>query len=72
MFENLNMYWAAAKNIYHWIKNLHPDLYEEYQNIFTKTSLYWLQVEQEIHDFCKENNIDGRVFFHHNKIRKNK
>jgi DNA repair photolyase len=72
MFENLNMYWAAAKNIYHWIKNLHPNLYEEYQNIFTKTSLYWFQVEQDIQNFCKENNVDGRIFFHHKKIRKNK
>ena len=72
MFENLNMYWMTAKNIYQWIKKSHPDLLGNYQSIFAKTSLYWNHVEQEIRNFCQENGIDGRVFFHHAGIKKNR
>jgi DNA repair photolyase len=72
MFENLNMYWAVAKNIYQWIRKLHLDLFHEYQSIFSKNSMYWYHVEQEIRDFCKQNGINGRIFFHHSSMKKNR
>jgi DNA repair photolyase len=72
MFENLNMYWMVARNIYRWIEELHPELLHEYQSIFDKKNIYWDHVEHEIRSFCKENEIDGRLFFHHAKIKKNK
>jgi len=70
MFEDLNMYWSAAKNIYNWLEELHPELIEKYKIIFAKDSNYWKPVEQDIRNFCKENNIEGRIFFYHNKIKK--
>ncbi|MFC1819485.1 radical SAM protein [Thermodesulfobacteriota bacterium] len=72
MFENLNMYWAVAKNIYKWIKKSHPDLLHKYQSIFDKKSMYWNHVEYEIRSFCQDNGIDGRIFFHHAKTKKNR
>ncbi|MBA3028287.1 MAG: radical SAM protein [Desulfobacteraceae bacterium] len=70
LFENLNMYWMAAQNIYRWIKKAHPELFKEYQSIFGKNSTYWDQVELEIRGFCEDHGIDGRIFFHHAKERK--
>jgi len=65
LFENLNMYWIPAQNIYRWIKKSHPGLFREYQTIFGKKSSYWNQVERDIRRFCENNQIDGKIFFHH-------
>lgn len=72
IFENLNMYGPVAKNIYLWIKKLHPDLLSTYQSIFDKKSTYWYDVENDIQAFCKDNGIHGDVYFHHSQIKKNK
>jgi len=72
IFENLNMYAPVAKNMYQWIKKLHPDFRKEYQLIFDKKSTYWYDVEQEIQTFCQDNDIDGSIYFHHSQIKKNR
>ena len=72
MFENLNMYGPVAKNIYRWIKRSHPDMLLKYQPILEKKSMYWHQFENDIRDFCQDNGIEGRIFFHHSKRKKNR
>jgi DNA repair photolyase len=72
LFENLNMYGAVAKNIYGWINKSHPDVLPKYQSIFNKESMYWHHVEHEIREFCQDNGIDGRIFFHHSRNKKNR
>ena len=36
IFENLNMYWPVAKNIYQWIKKSHPEFLNQYKSFFDK------------------------------------
>ncbi len=65
MFENLNVRGSIWNSIKEWLKEKHPDLQEKYRQIYFSKSDYWDSVEKEIESYCREQNIDGRVYFHH-------
>lgn len=65
MFENLNVRGSIWNSIKEWLKEKHPELLENYRQIYFKKNDYWNKVENEIREFCKEQKIDGRIYFHH-------
>jgi DNA repair photolyase len=65
MFENLNVtgtVWGAVKLF---LEEKHPDLTEKYKEIYSKDSMYWEIVEEEIIQHCKKENLECRMYFHH-------
>lgn len=64
-FENLNLYPSIKGNIYEFLENNRPELIAEYEKIYARGSDYWHQVEKEIKNFCRENKINYKIFFHH-------
>lgn len=70
MFENLNIagsIWEAVKN---WLKEKHPDLLKDYENIYFSKNDYWDKAEEEIEQFCKEQKVSYKIYFHHRKNNK--
>ena len=65
MFENLNIIgtvWSSVKN---WLGERHPDLLGEYGRIYFTKNDYWDKVEEEIKQFCIEQKVDFKIYFHH-------
>jgi DNA repair photolyase len=65
MFENLNIkgtVWGAVKRF---LEANHHDLVQEYREIYSKDNIYWEIVEEEIIQYCKNENLDYRMYFHH-------
>jgi len=67
MLENLNVKGSVWDSIKIWLKQKHPELLKKYEEIYFTKNHYWDDVEKEIADFCKKNNIDCRIYFHHGK-----
>ena len=60
-------------NILNYINNKYADLYEEYINIYDrKNKDYWINLSNDIKNYCEENNIKYINYFYHEGIRKNK
>lgn len=71
-FENLNLRGSYKTFILNYIKEKYPHLLGEYQNIYQKHQKdYWLQLSQEIKDYCEANHIKYINYFFHEEIRKN-
>jgi len=66
-FENLNLYPSLRQNIFQWLKNYHPELIKKYQEIYFTKNDYWREVENEIKDYGKKNNLNFKIYFHHRK-----
>jgi len=66
-FENLNLYPSLRYNIFQWLKNCHPELIREYKKIYFSRNNYWYRVEKEIEDYGKKNNLNFKIYFHHQK-----
>lgn len=69
-FENLNIYPSVRDNIHAFFKKKHPELIDEYREIYKDSRVYWRGVEQEIKNFCKKEKVNYKIFFHHSDIRK--
>lgn len=67
-FENLNLYPSLRDNIFQWLKNYHPELVKEYRKIYFTNNNYWKQIEKEIENYGKKNNLNFKIYFHHRKI----
>lgn len=67
MLENLNVRGSVWDSIKIWLKEKHPELLKKYEEIYFAKSGYWDEVEREIGNFCQENNIDCRIYFHHGR-----
>lgn len=65
VFENLNVKGTVWKDIELWIKQKHPELYSKYREIYFGKSDYWEAEEAQIADYCAQNNIKPRIYFHH-------
>ncbi len=65
--ENLNLYPSLQNNIFRWLRNYHPELVKKYQEIFFTKNNYWNKIEKEIEDYRKENNLNFKIYFHHQK-----
>ena len=66
LFENLNIRANNKSKVIEFVKNYNPKLLDLYQN----TSEYWDKLEKEISNYCKEHQINFKIYFHHRKERK--
>lgn len=57
--ENLNLRGNYKGTIMNYIKGTHPDLVTLYESIYNKKDrTYWENLDKEIRDFCKEENLE--------------
>ncbi len=69
-FENLNIYPSVKEKIYSLLKNNFSELMIEYKKIYDNEKKYWDGVEKDIVRFCKKDDIDYKIYFHHKYIKK--
>jgi DNA repair photolyase len=70
-FENLNLRASYKSRVLNFIKYKYDYLYNEYLDIYQKKdNSYWYELEKEIITYCKENNIKYKMWFYHEKIKK--
>lgn len=65
-FENLNLYPSIRNNISSFLKKYNLDLLEKYKEIYFNKNDYWDKIEEEIKEFCKEEKVNYKIYFHHN------
>lgn len=71
-FENLNLRGSYKTTIMNYIKDKYSNFYEEYIEIYYKNNKkYWVNLSNEINNYCKNNNISFVNYFYHEEIRKN-
>jgi DNA repair photolyase len=64
-FENLNVKGTVWQDIAKWLKQRHPELYDKYYDIYFGRSDYWDVEEARISEYCIENGINHKIYFHH-------
>ena len=64
-FENLNLYPSIKDKIYRFLKKNKLELMEKYREIYSIKSDYWNIEEKRIKEFCRENEINYKIYFHH-------
>jgi DNA repair photolyase len=70
-FENLNLRGAYLPRVLEFIKSYFPNLVDAYNEIYIlKDGSYWQNLEKEIIDYCESNNVNYRMYFYHDKIKK--
>lgn len=67
MFENLNVAGSIWNFVKNWLEEKHPDLLEKYECIYFHKSDYWNKIEEEIKQFCEQQKVDYKIYFHHGK-----
>lgn len=67
MLENLNIAGTIWNSVKNWLKEKHPDLLKEYQDIYFSKSDYWDKAEEDIKKFCQEQKVECRIYFHHGR-----
>jgi len=65
MFENLNIKGTVWGSVKRFLEEKHPDLVQEYMQIYSKDSFYWEIFEEEIKEYCEKEKPDCRMYFHH-------
>ena len=72
-FENLNLRGQYKTYIMSYIKNNYPDFYNSYIDIYMKNNKkYWINLADEINNYCQKNNINYINYFYHDELVKNK
>ena len=66
-FENLNPYFSIRENITKFLKNNKPELIKKYNEIWSGKSDYWNEQEKSIKNFCADNKVICKIYFHHGK-----
>jgi len=66
-FENLNPYFSIRDNIIKFLKKNKPELINKYKEIWAGKSDYWDREEERIKQFCKNNKLICKIYFHHGK-----
>lgn len=69
LFENLNIRANNREYIYRFIKMHRPELLDLYIEI-QKNGTYWNKLENEIKEYCNKYNINYKIYFYHEKIKK--
>jgi hypothetical protein len=68
-FENLNLRGDYKKTILTYIKEKHPEHYDDYTKIYIKgDKSYWRELSEEIEEYCQTHNINYTNFFYHEKL----
>lgn len=65
MFENLNVVGTVWASVKRWLESKHPDVLENYKNIFFEDNFYWERIEEEIINLCQTEKLDCEMHFHH-------
>ena len=72
-FEDLNLRGSYKKVILDYIKIHYENLYPIYEEIYLKNKKDKLNaLDQEITNYCKQNNINFKAYFHHEEVMKSK
>jgi DNA repair photolyase len=70
-FENLNLRGSFRPAVMRYIYNNHKNLIALYDDIYKfKHNDYWRGIKKEIAQFCKDNAIQYKDYFYHEKIKK--
>ena len=65
MFENLNVTGIVWGSVKRFLEDKHPDLTSKYRKIYFDDNLYWEIIEEKIVQYCKNMNLECRMYFHH-------
>ncbi|MGZ7068317.1 MAG: radical SAM protein [Methanobacterium sp.] len=65
MLENLTVNGAVWGSVKRFLEEKHPNLIQKYREIYFEDDPYWEIVEEEIIQYCKNENLDCRMYFHH-------
>jgi len=65
MFEDLNIKGSIWSSVKKWLKEKHPELAEKYERVYFSKSDYWSKVKEEIKQFCEEQKVDYKIYFHY-------
>jgi DNA repair photolyase len=65
MFENLNITGTVWASVKHFLEEKYPDLTQKYREIYFRDNHYWEIVEEEIIEFCENENLECKIYFHH-------
>lgn len=75
-FENLNLRSPYKHEVLEFAKKLlSKEKYQDFERIFNDTDynkVYWNRLEKDIEKYCEKRNIEYKLYFYHNKIKKNK
>ena len=72
-FEDLNLRGGYKKVILDYIKSNYAHLYPIYEDIYIRNKKDALTaLDQEITQFCTQNNINFKAYFHHEEVMKSK
>ena len=72
-FENLNLRGDYKFVIMDYIRTNYNHLFDLYSKIYYKgDKSYWSGLEKEFESYCKENSINYKNYFHHQKLRDEK
>lgn len=72
-FENLNLRSPYKDKVFKLLKDFDESIYEQFQSIYQDKNIlnkYWKNMEVAIQKYCIERNINFKIFFYHDKIRK--
>jgi DNA repair photolyase len=70
-FENLNLRAGYKERVLKFINGYSPDLYPLYNEIFCRNNKsYWEDLRLFIEDKCTQNKIPYKIYFYHEKIKK--
>jgi len=70
-FENLNLRGDYKRVIMNYVRVKYPQVYEEYKKIYyDKSNVYWEGLENEIREYCKQNHVNYKIYFYHERIKK--
>lgn len=71
-FENLNLRGSYKTRVLTYIKNTRNDLLPLYNNIYNNNdNSYWIKMEDDILKTCEKYGLDCKIYFYHDKIKKN-
>lgn len=70
-FENLNLRGGYKKRVLDYIKENHPQYRELYNEIYNRNNnFYWEEVIKEIKNHFKEKDIEYKIYFYHDEMKK--
>ena len=71
-FENLNLYASIKKDIFIIVGKINPSLAARYKDIYENGHYeeYRDQIQSDIQQFCLENKIKYKIYFHHKDSKK--
>ncbi|AXV36831.1 MAG: hypothetical protein CIT01_00755 [Methanobacterium sp. BRmetb2] len=64
MFENLNIIGSVWPFVKKFLDENFPDMIDEYRQIYFEDSVYWDIVKDEIINYCKNENLNYKIYFH--------